>query len=919
MRRLILGLACTLLFYSHGLRAQTEPLIDVTLDGGSVTDLVNVIERSTEYRIFYESQQFDSVRLHLDMKQKHVREVLDSAFYGSQFRYSITGKQIFLTEGRELAFELPVGFFGSSDQATSTSSALYDYLYTDEQKSRQSEDEKIFEVGPRTNRIRTPRAVLSGFVRHSVNAEPVVGAVIYNETNKTGVSTDPFGYFELEMPTGRNDLKISCVGMMTATRKVMLYSNGKLDIELKEYVTPLREVIVEAERGMNVTGAQMGMERMDIRTMKQVPVAFGETDVLKVVLTLPGVQSVGESSTGLNVRGGTTDQNLILFDEATIYNSAHLFGFFSAFNPDVVKSVELYKSGIPAELGGRLSSVMEVSTREGNKKKFSASGGISPITGRLTLEGPIAKGKTSYLIGGRTTYSDWLLSRVDDPSIQNSEGSFYDLNLRLNHEINERNTLDLAAYYSDDKFKLNDDTLYQYNNLTASARWKHTSKNKLFSEIAAAYTEYQYNVSSDDNPVEAMELRYRIKQAQAKADFVYFLNEKNTISAGGSVIRYALEPGTRKPLGSASEVQETTLQNERGFESALNIGDKIDLNPKLTLTLGIRYSMFNALGPRDVYIYGESQSRSLETMTDTVSYGSRDVLATYHGPEYRISARYLLEGNSSIKLSLNRMRQYIHMLSNTTAISPTDTWKLSDQYIQPQIGDQISIGYYKNFRANTIETSVEAYYKTMDNFLDYKGGATLIMNPHIETDVLSTKGRAYGMEFMVKKPVGKLNGWISYTYSRSLLRTDSEDPAETVNQGEEYPSNFDKPHSVNVITNYRFSKRFSFSLNGTYSTGRPITVPLQKYEIDGSYRLFYTERNQYRIPDYFRIDVAMNFEGNHKIRKLAHSSWSLSIYNLTGRRNAYSVFFKSEEGVINGYQLSIFGTPIPTITYNFKF
>ena len=318
-------------------------------------------------------------------------------------------------------------------------------------------------------------------------------------------------------------------------------------------------------------------------------------------------------------------------------------------------------------------------------------------------------------------------------------------------------------------------------------------------------------------------------------------------------------------------------------------------------------------------MYAPGATRTESTIIDTVSYGGGSFISTYQGPEYRISARYMLANNSSVKFSVQRMRQYIPMLSNTTAISPTETWKLSDPYIKPQIGDQISIGYYKNFKSNTIETSVDAYYKAMNNFLDYKGGAELIMNPHIETDVISTKGKAYGIEFLVKKPVGKLNGWISYTYSRSMLRTTSNDPAETVNEGEAYPSNFDKPHSVNVITNYRFSKRISFSLNSTYSTGRPITVPLQKFEVNGSQRLLYTERNQYRIPDYFRIDIGFNFEGNHRIRKLAHSSWSLSVYNLTGRKNAYSVFFRYENGVVKGYQLSISGTPVPTLTYNFKF
>lgn len=910
--------ALVLAFQANVGFAQNEDRISLRLNNGKFSELVSHVESQSSYHFYYNPQQFDSARISVDAENQPLIAILDSVFYNTSNKYTFDKKNVYITTGRELVFELPIGFFNDESQKeNTTAAALYDYLYSTEQKARLSEEEKIIEIGPRTNRIKTARASISGFIRNAINGEPVIGAVIYNETTKAGVPTDALGYYEIAIPTGRNDLRISCVGMNTATRKIMLYSSGKLDVELKEYITPLKEVIVEAERGANISGTQMGLDKMDIKTMKQVPVAFGETDVLKVVLTLPGVQSVGESSTGLNVRGGTTDQNLILFDEATIYNSSHLFGFFSAFNPDVVKGVELYKSGVPAEYGGRLSSVMEVTTREGNKKKFGGSGGISFITGRLTLEGPIKKGKSSFLIGGRSTYSDWLLQKVDNKNIQNSDGAFYDLNLHINSEINEKNTIDVTGYFSDDRFKLNNDTLYTYNNINGAINWKHTFTKKLFSEFSTSFSEYKYNVSTNDNPTYAGDLSYKIDQLNGKGDFSYFLNDKHTLNFGVNVIRYDLEPGTRLPFGPTSIVTPDVIAAEQGYESALYLSDKFEVSNKLSLSVGLRYSMFNYVGPHDVYSYQDGDM-NVGSISDTTSYG-KGVINTYQGPEYRLSARYMMSSESSVKFSLQRMRQYIHMLSNTTAISPTDIWKLSDPNIKPQIGDQVSLGYYKNLKANTIELSVEGYYKIMQNFLDYKGGAVLVMNHHIETDLLSAKGRAYGIELMAKKVTGKLNGWISYTYSRSLLKTSSELLSETVNGGREYPSNFDKPHSINVISNYRFSRRFSASLNYTYSTGRPITIPVQKYALDGSLRLFYTERNQYRIPDYYRLDFALNFEGNHKIKKLAHSSWSLSVYNLTGRRNAYSVFFKSEDGEIKGYQLSIFGSPIPTITYNFKF
>lgn len=894
--------------------------ISGTFENSGFDEFVRQVESQTPYYFYYDPARFDSLTVTGEFVNADLSVILDSLFLYSDYHYFVDpNDKVFVTRGREIRTEFPVGFFDIRPAPGDFDIAMFEYMHDTDEKERLTDEDRIFEIGRRTRRVRSGSAVLTGNIRNEVNGEPVVGAVVYNETTGKGVATDPFGYYSIELPTGRNNLRISCVGMRETIRQVMVYDGGRLDINLKEFITPLKEVLIEAERGANVSGTQMGMERLDIKMMKQVPVAFGETDVLKVILTLPGVQSVGESSTGLNVRGGSTDQNLTLLDDATIFNTSHLFGFFSAFNPDVVKDVELYKSGIPAEYGGRISSVMEVTTREGNKKKFSGSGGIGPITGRLTLEAPLRKDKSSILIGGRSTYSDWLLDKIPDNSLKNSTGSFYDLNFHFNHEADNKNTVDVTAYYSDDRFRLNSDTLYQYNNFNATARWKHAFSNKLYGVLTGTLNEYRFQVSSDKNPVNAVKLDYQIGQIAAKADFSYQAKDRHLLSFGISGMHYQLKPGTLTPLGSESQVTADGLGNEQALEGALYLGDEFDLTERLKLYAGLRYSIYNYLGPRDVFQYAPGQPRSEISIIDTIAFGSGESIASYHGPEFRTSARYMLSDDASVKLSYQRMRQYIHMLSNTTAIAPTDTWKLSDSYVQPQIGDQISIGFYKNFKSNTIETSVEAYYKTLDNFLDFKGGAQLTMNHHIETDVIGTKGRAYGVELLLKKVTGKFNGWISYTYSRSFLKTSGTASGETINEGAEYPSNYDKPHDVTVISNYRFSRRFSISMNFTYSTGRPITLPLQQYMFDGSQRLLYTDRNQARIPDYYRFDFAMNIEGNHKIRKLAHSSWSLSVYNLTGRKNAYSVFFRTEGGEIKGYKLSIFGQPVPTITYNFKF
>lgn len=709
------------------------------------------------------------------------------------------------------------------------------------------------------------------------------------------------------------------MGIKNTKRQVVLRGDGKLEVEVEEDIIPLKEVIVEAEKDKNVSGMQMGLEKLDIKTMKQVPTVFGETDILRVILTLPRVKSVGESSTGLNVRGGATDQNLILFNDATIYNPSHLFGFFSAFNPDVLQGVELYKSAIPTKYGGRLSSVLDISTREGNKKKFSGSGGIGPLTSRLTLEGPLLKDKSSFIISGRASYSDWILKRLSDKNFSQSSTAFSDLTAHISHEFNEKNSLYVTGYYSTDRFRLVSDTTYHYTNTAATLKWRHNFTNQLFGVFTGTFSGYAYDVTSNKNPISASLLHYSINQTGGRADFTYFPNSRHTIDFGGSSQLYDIAPGSFTPVGDASLIKPNVLQRERAAESALYASDKFDITPRFSLSMGLRFSFFQALGARDVYQYAPGESRTEASITDTVNYGNNQVLARYQGPEYRLSAHYSLTDNSSVKASYTRTRQYIHQLTNTASVSPTDIWKLSDNNIRPQIGDRYSVGYYRNFKNNTIEASVETYYKDLKDFVDYKSGATLVLNHHIETDIINATGKAYGVEVFVKKLTGKLNGWVGYTYSHSLVQVNAGTTADMMNGGKFYPSSYDKPHDFTLVGNYHFSRRFSTSVNFTYSTGRPITLPLSKYSLGNSLRVFYSDRNAYRVPDYYRLDLALNIEGSHKVKKLAHSSWTVGMYNFTGRRNPYSIYFKSVGGQIKGYQLSIFGNPIPTVMYNFKF
>ncbi len=883
---------------------------------------IEQLEKKSGYRFYYNPLHFDSLQISIDTTQKSLDMILNQLLENSDYHYIIDlQRNIFLTKKYEIK-GLPKEFFDDSIATVENKEfKIEDYLLGSKKKEVVSSlENKLYELGTKQATPKQGKAVLVGYIREEKTGEPVIGATVYIENPRIGASTDQFGYYSIAIPLGRNVLYIKAIGMKDTKRDIVMYSDSKLNIQLKEQVRSLKEVVVTADKVANIKNVKMGVERLSIKTIKQVPTVFGEADVLRVVLTLPGVKSVGEASTGFNVRGGATDQNLILFNDATIYNPSHFFGFFSAFNPDVIKDVELYKSSIPAKYGGRLSSVLDVSSREGNRKRFSGTAGLGLLTSRLNIEGPIVKDKTSFILGGRTTYSNWLLGLLPEKSgYKNSKASFYDVDLHVAHEFNRKNSLYFTGYLSNDRFNLNSDTTYGYNNKNVSLKWKHSFNNKFYGVLITGYDGYKYNVTSEKNPVNAYQLAFDINQGNLKTNFTYYLNSKNTIDFGVNSIYYKLHPGSFKPNGKESLVVSDIISPEQALESAAYIGDRFDITSALSLDFGIRYSLFNYLGPKSIYTYPTNIPKNEYNLLDTVAYSTGDLIKTYHGPEYRLSVRYAISNNLSVKAGYNTLRQYIHMLSNTTAIAPTDIWKLSDLNIRPQEGDQLSVGVYKNFLSNSIETSVEAYYKRLKNYLDYKSGAVLVLNHHIETDVINTQGKAYGLELMIKKTTGKLNGWMSYTYSRILLRMNDPLLGQLINGGEYYPSNYDKPHDFTLIGNYKFSHRFSVSLNTNYSTGRPITLPIGKYHYAGSERVLYSDRNQYRIPDNFRIDFSMNLEGNHKVNQLTHNSWTLGVYNLTGRKNPYSTYFISENGVVKGYKLSIFGSQIPFINYNIRF
>ncbi len=892
--------------------------ITVRLENAPAIELINKIEEATSYRFYYVKSWLDSVRVNIQAERQPVNTVLKEAFRNTSLQFFVDGNRIIITDNAPILTGLDPAFFErKADNISSDANYTFKREYVPSSQVEAKVENKVIEIGIKQT-VNKGSATLVGYIKEKKTGQAITGALVFIEKINKGTTSDAAGFYSLSVPPGQYSLQVQYTGMNLEKRNIILYSDGKLDIGMEEDVISLKEVVIESERDANVASIQMGKSSIDMKSIKNVPKILGENDLLRVALTLPGVKSVGEGAAGINVRGGAADQNLMLLNEATIYNTSHFLGFFSVFNADALKASELYKSGIPAQYGGRLSSIFDIQLKDGNQNKFSGQGGIGPVTARLTLEVPIQKEKTSLMIGGRSTYSDWLLRQIPESALKNSSASFYDLVGRLTHKFNENNSLAISYYYSKDQFKLGNDSIFSYSNNLASVQWRHSFNSNLHSMLSLTHSEYQYNIDYKKVPQNGFDLGFGIKESNFKWDVNYYKG-LHKFDFGLQSKLYDLDPGYTSPTSPQSLVKSDNVEKERGLENAIYVADNIELTPKLSVYLGLRYSMFAALGPRTIYQYNPNLPKDNTSLVDSTYYGNNQVVKTFQGPEYRVSARYSMPGQSALKASYNRTRQYIHMLSNTVSVSPTTTWKLSDTNVAPQMADQVSLGFYKDVLGGLIETSVEAYYKWMHNVVDYKIGSELILNKHIERDILQGEGKAYGVEFLVRKTKGKLNGWLSYTYSRTFLKMMSQYSSERINSGDYYPANYDKPNDLSIVANYKFTRRYSLSANFAYSTGRPITYPVGQYEFGGGYKINYSDRNAYRIPDYIRLDIGVNIEGNHKIKNFTHSFWSLSIYNVLGRKNPYSIYFKSENGVINGYMLSIFGAPIPTITYNFRF
>jgi hypothetical protein len=884
------------------------------------SDLADTIEKTVPVKIFYSNKWVDSLFLNVKSENEPLDAIFNKSISKEGLSFIITDdNKIILSKGYTIKTNFKKEYLEYLERNQIRSDTTKYARSAPKAEDLMINDEyKVFKIGNPSNQSDNGRAILSGTITRPSTSEAVTGVVVYVGKLKIGAVTNSVGFYSIELPKGQYRVEYRMVGMRSTVRNIIVYSNGILDVEMYENTNQLNEVVVSANRENIVRNARMGIEKINIKMLKQIPMGMGEVDLFKSSLLLPGVQSVSEASSGYNIRGGSADQNLILLNSAPIINSSHFFGFFSAFNSDMIEDVTLYKSGIPAKYGGRVSSVMDISLKEGSKEKFNVSGGISPLTGRLMVEGPIIKKKASFIISSRTTYSDWILRQLKNIQLKKSSASFYDVQGLLSFNPDDKNSFSLSGYLSNDNFDLYKESEINYKNSAATFKWRHIYNPSLSYQLSAIISNYEYGDNSKQDSTSYYSLYYKLNQQILRADFTYRAGDNHKIDFGLDATNYFLSPGTQNPVGTFSEILPKKLESERAIEPSLYISDDFDVSPRLILSGGLRFTMFTSFGPRTQLNYNPGGPRSLDNITDTVHYADGKILKSYPGLEFRFSTRFIITPDLSVKAGIQRNFQYLNMISNTTSMTPTDIWKLSDNYIKPQRGDQFSAGIYKNMNSKALEVSVELYYKLLNNILDYKGGAVLLMNDHLETDILNGKGKAYGAEFMVKKQLGMITGWISYTYSRVLLKVNGNYEEEKINNGSFFPANYDKPHDLKMVANAKFFRRFNFTTNFVYNTGRPITYPVAYYDFLNVNRVFYSERNEFRIPDYFRLDLAATVNGNLKAKKLNHSSMTFTVYNVLGRKNPYSIFFKTEDGAVKGYKMSIFGQPIFMLTYNFR-
>ncbi|MCF8225164.1 MAG: TonB-dependent receptor [Bacteroidales bacterium] len=913
-------IACFILTASYVRAQHVQDKLAIHLTESPFEVFVEKIEQQTGQRIFYKDEWVEAHQLSIDEDSATLSYVLEQAIKGTGLVYDIIpGRGIFLLPQRHIEKDIAASIRTSK---VVINSGVNDLGMKPNQSfiqgTRPRQIIQTISVGKPEQRILNKPARVMGYITELESGDPVTGATMYIKETGKGYVSDNAGVVIMAVSPGTYTVQFNYIGKEEVNKQMIIYSDGKFTIEMPSSMIAIDEVQIQARHYREINSTDIGVMRISLKSVKQIPLFMGESDVIKIAKLLPGITSAGEASSGVNVRGSSVDQNIFYINRVPIYNTSHLFGFFSAFNSSIIRDYAIYKGNIPANYGGRLASVFDISTRKGNNRKFTGNASISPISTNVTAEGPIIREQASFLINARSTYSDWILEKIEDPLIRDSDALFNDFSGSLNMSINENNSLSAFYYQSYDRFMYSDLSNYEYTNRGGSINWNRQLSSSITSNLSAAVSNYNFSFNDTRQLSQAYTHNYNITHSELSNEYRWIPALNHRVEYGANLIYYHLNRGVVQPYGDVSLRSPMDLGTEQGVEAGIFISDNINIFKWLSLYAGLRYSYYSFLGPNRVREYWDGYPKEEYTALSITEYGSFKNIAHYSGPEIRSAVNFKSGENTSFKLAFNQMRQYLLMLSNTVAISPTDQWKLTDAHIKAPLSYQYSGGVYHIFPSSGISSSIEIYYKSSDNIVDYKDGADFINTSFTETEILQGHLAAYGLELLAEKGSGRLNGWISYTISRSMMEVSGTSSLGSINEGKPYPSNYDRPHVLNLVANYKVNRRLSLGSNLVYMKGRPVSFPSSIYFVDDFAYIDYQSRNQFRVPDYFRIDLSLTLEGNLKAEKPLHSSWSLNVYNLLGRKNPQSIYFEPGEYFIHGYSFSVIGVPLITLTWNAK-
>ncbi len=891
---------------------RTEHLMRGSYENTKLSAFIEAVQAQCGVKVYYPTDLPDTL-ISIRAEGLTALGALQLALQGSRWQVSAWHSSLVVLHGERLIDSLPR--WRKPDR-------IGDHQSLPEKETpRMTEDATDFTrhitVGKRGGRLVSGLARIRGRILNAESGEPVFSATVYLPAVQSGSVTDPNGYFTLILEPGLYQAEFGYMGFEKQTISLDVLSGGDFSISLKRKIVTMKEVVVSGDRQMSIKAKDPGLDKISMRNIRELPMMMGERDIMAVSETLPGIVSAGEGASGLNVRGGDPDQNAFYLNRIPLYNTSHLFGFFPAFNADIIRDFSIYKGHVPASYGGRLSSVFNILTRQGNRKTFTAHGGLSPITANLVAEGPVIRDTLSVLLSGRTTYSDWILKRLNDPDLSASSAGFYDVAASVHYDLSNTQ-ISLVMYHSSDDFRLSGLSEYWYTNSGASLSFRRNFSQSHSGDFTLVAARYAFGTIGKDPTSLAYRHEYNLTHYELRLDMRYTPRRGHLMEYGAGITRYGLNRGDVLPNGEGSLRKPVSLGSETGLESAVYLTDTWEATHWLSLSMGLRYTLFTPMGGRDIYLYSPGAPKDPRYITDTLRFAEHTPVAWYHEPDIRATINLETDANGSVKLAFNQMWQNLFMLNNTLSVAPNTQWKMADYHLKPSRSHQYSAGVFRQFPLASLEMSAEFFYKRSGDYTLFRDGADFLSTPEVETTVIQGQQRAYGLELFVKRSQRRLEGWMSYTWSRSMAQADGFQDWEKVNKGQAFPSNFDIPHAVNLVLSYHVSRRITFSAIMTYLSGKPVTYPVSVYYINEVPMLDYSARNAYRIPHYFRTDLSLTLEGNLKKRKLLHSSFNLSVYNLTGRDNPFSVFFRSENGKIKSYSYSVIAVPVFTATWIFK-